>query len=123
MTVEEARKLLTDAGLFYGDDDPEEPDPKLNQTLNMNDVWGWAMACGEYVADEELVAVAELFYCYGWCGVLYWMSEKHNGMQSEFVDNNRFIEFVRQEERIKKELPGSTERAYGKRQYTIGVSP
>ena len=56
----------------------------------------------EYVSDEELPKVANLFWNYGWCGILYWASKKNNGMKSEFFDNNRFIEFVENEEKIMK---------------------
>lgn len=124
MTIDDARKLLETAGVFYGPDDElaDYQSKRFAQMLNMNDVWGWATADGEYVEDEELPEVARLFWDYGWCGILYWVSEKRGHMKSEFEDNNRFIEFVRNEEAIKKEIPGSSERAYAKRSYTIGAT-
>jgi len=113
-----ARDLLQMAGLFFelDEDDP----PELDQMLNMNDVWAWACADGEEVPDDELPRLATLFYRYGWCGVLYWVSERNENMRSEFCDNNRHIDFVRHEEAIRKEFPNSNKRAYAKRTYTIG---
>jgi hypothetical protein len=67
-----------------------------------------------------LPEVARLFWNYGWCGILYWMSERHDQMKSEFHDINRFVEFVRREEDIRKEVPDSSERAYVKREYVLG---
>ena len=104
-SVEQARELLGKAGLFFDaddGDDTEESRQKMAQTLNMNDVWGWACADGKYVPDDKLPELAALFYRYGWAGVLYWVSEQSGGMRSEFHDNNRFIDFVRHEERLKK---------------------
>lgn len=121
MTTEEARALLKAADVFFSDDEGDEPE--LNQTLNMNDTWAWACADGEYVPDEELVRVATLFLRYGMCGLYYWVSERHNGMRSEFCDINRFIDFVRHEEAIYQEFPTSSARAYAKRTYTIGGQP
>jgi len=116
LTIDQARKLLDAAGVFF---EPDEDEPEFKQMLNLNDVWAWACADGEHVADEELPAVAELFYRYGWCGILYWVAEK-NGCKSEFKDNNRFIEFVRHEERIRKEVPDSNRRAYFAASYAVG---
>lgn len=115
--IESARKLLNTANVFFENDDDE---PELSQTLNMNDVWAWGLAGGEYVPDEKLPEVAKLFWRYGWAGILYWASEQNDGMRSEFYDNNRFIEFVRNEERIKNQFPNSSERAYKEVKYTIG---
>ena len=117
MNIGDARTLLEAAGVFFDNDDL---DPRYHQMLNMNDVWGWATADGEYVEDEELPEVARLFCEYGWCGLLYWVSQKRGGIVSEFADVNRFIEFVRNEEAILKEEPDLNKRAYLKRQYTIG---
>lgn len=96
----------------------DEDTPGL--VLNMNDTWCWASAWGEEVPDEKAKELAELIWWYGHAGVLYWVSEQHGQMRSEFEDNNRAIDFVRQEEKIKKEVPDSTKRAYAKRSYTIG---
>jgi len=118
-TADQARKLLTIADVFFPIDDDD--DPKFAQTINMNDVWGWAIADCEYVPDESLPEVASLFFRYGWAGILYWVSERHNGMKSEFHDINRFIGFVRNEERIRAEFPDSSRRAYAKQTYTLGA--
>jgi hypothetical protein len=111
------------ADVFYGFDptDEDENDPAVyDNVLNMNDVWGWALAWGEKVPDDKLVEVADLFWHYGWPGLLYWMSERHDKMRSEFHDNNRAIDFVRNEERIRTAFPDSSARAYHKETYTIG---
>jgi hypothetical protein len=123
MNTEKARQMLRAAGVFYFDEESElleDEGPKWLQTLNMNDTWGWALADCEYVSDEELSEVGDLFFKYGWCGILYWVSEKRGGMKSEFADINRFIEFVRNEENIIKEIPSSSKRAYIAMVYTIG---
>lgn len=121
--VEEARELLQKADVFFDvdDDDLNGRDPQWKQALNMNDVWGWACADVEFVTDEQLPQVAELFWRYGWCGILYWVSEQNDKCKSAFHDVNRQIEFVRNEEVIRAEIPGSSERAYTKRTYTIGA--
>lgn len=111
-----ARLHLKYAGLVYGKYDDC---PNGDQVLNMNDTWGWATAWGETIPDEELVEVARLVHQYGYCGALYWVSERHNHLRSEFEDINRFVEFVRQEEAIIKEQPDWNRRAYLKRSYTI----
>ena len=119
MNKEKAFKLLDEAGLFYGYDPKYDDDPKTAQELNMNDVWGWATAWGQYVTDEELPEVAELFWKYGWCGILYWMSQKHNGMRSEFYHYNRMIDFVEHEEHLSKKYPDESTLAYHKTSYKI----
>ncbi len=119
MTNNDTLTLLKAMDIVFEKDDEVE---HYAQTLNMNDVWGWAIACGEYIPDEELPRVGDLLHTYGWCGALYWMSERHQQMRSEFEDINRFVEFVRHEEAIKKEMPGSSARAYAKRSYTIGAA-
>ncbi len=122
MTIEEARKLLEAANVFYYNESEKECAdswPEESQILNQNDVWGWAMSWGEKIQDEELPEVAMLFSNYGWCGLLYWTSEKHNQMRSEFEDNNRYIDFVRNEERIRKEVPDHNKRAYHKESYIL----
>ena len=118
MTKDEARELLDKAGLFF-DYDPEDDDPSFAQMLNMNDVWGWACADGEDVPDEELPELGHLFYSYGWCGVLYWVSQRNDHMKSEFYHYNRMIEFVEHEEQIKSKYPSESTRAYHKTSYKI----
>jgi len=124
-TIESARALLYAADVFYdslGDDhDPSEDGER--QTLNMNDVWGWALAWGEHVPDDKLAEVADLFWRYGWGGLLYWMSCRHDNMRSEFHDNNRAIDFVRNEERIRAAHPGSSALAYHQESYVLGSPP
>lgn len=121
-TPESAKAFLNAADVFYDidEDDSEESGPEYQNVLNMNDVWAWALAWGEKVPDDKLVEVAELFWYYGWSGLLYWMSCRHENMRSEFHDNNRAIEFVRNEERIKAAYPDSNARAYHKEAYTVG---
>jgi len=105
----DARSLLEKAGVFI---EPDDDGPDTSQVLNMSDVWAWGCADGEEVPDEELPRVAELFFRYGWCGILYWASERRGGVVSEFCDNNRFVEFVRAEEKLREEVPDDTKRAY-----------
>lgn len=114
--VRKAFAMLEAADLFFEPDD-ESPFP---HTLNLNDVWSWASADGEDVPDECAVELRDLFYRYGWCGVLYWYSERHNKCRSEFQDVNRFIDFVRHEEELRKREPSSSKRAYQKITYTLG---
>lgn len=142
-TIEGARKLLEDAGVFFYNNLESETqainaytDPfwteerkkemleeiaECQQTLNMNDTWGWACADGEKVPNEKLPEVAELFWRYGWAGILYWVSEQREQMRSEFHDNNRMIDFVRHEEALRKSEPNSSKRAYAKLKYMLGV--
>jgi hypothetical protein len=137
LEIEEARTQLEMAGVFYHtrkdlaearagewgewvtEDYLKEMENEL-QELNMNDVWGWALAYGVKVADEDLPELARLYHAYGYCGVLYWVAEKDGWERSEFNDITRYVEFVRNEEAIKKELPGSNARAYAKRGYVLG---
>lgn len=120
-TIDSARELLTKAGIFFGCDDPDD-DPKYAQMINLNDAFYWACSDAEYVEDSELPRLAELFFRYGNAGVNYWvLIEKRGGEKPEFVDVQRQVEFVTQEEAIRKEEPSSSKRAYLKRQYTIGM--
>lgn len=124
MTEEKARALLRLAGVFFYDDESEldeDDSPEMLQMLNLNDTFGWACADGECVPNDELPRLGQLFWKYGYCGILYWVSERRHGMTSEFADINRFIEFVRAEEAICEEEPSSNKRAYLKRQYMLGA--
>lgn len=116
--IESAREFLNNVGVFFDVEDDDEP--RLKQTLNMNDTWAWACADGEYVPDEKLPEVAALFWRYGWAGILYWVSKQNNWCRSEFYDNNRFIDFVKHEEDLIREIPDLDKRAYKKISYTIG---
>ena len=119
-TIDSARELLTKASIFIGCDDPED-NPKYAQTINLNDAFYWACSDAEYVEDSRLPRLAELFWRYGNAGVMYWVAvEMRGGVQPEFVDVQRHIEFVTHEESICKEEPLASKRAYLKRQYTIG---
>lgn len=110
-TTESARELLTKADVFFSE---------WGQTLNMNDVWAWASADAECVPDDELPQLAELFWRYGFCGILFWVSKRRNNMQSEFHDINRFVDFVRHEEEIREKFPDPSKRAYIKQEYNLG---
>lgn len=119
-TQQSALALLRAADVFYWNEhDPE--DPQTDRMLNMNDTWAWATAFGEYVPDECLVEVAELFCQYGRCGLLYWVSERNGKMRSEFHDVNRCVEFVRYEEEFKQFTPTSSMQAYTPYSYTLGL--
>ena len=106
-TIDEAKNLLTQAGVFF--DCVEEDDPIFKQMINLNDVWGWACADGEVVSEEDLPELAELFFRYGYCGVLWWVSKKRNNCRSEFEDINRFLDFVANEEAIRADRQGRRE--------------
>lgn len=127
-TIETAGKFLRNAELFDFEDEDEEDEwaNKWHQTLNLSDTFAWACADAQFVEDVELPELARLFYDYGYCGVLYWVSEKRkneNGpMMSEFHDINRHIQFVRIEEELRNAEPYSTKRAFKKVEYTIGVT-
>jgi hypothetical protein len=121
-TVESAKKLLEAADVFFGCTDTDD-DVRDAQTLNLNDAFYWACSDGEYVQDSELPRLADLFFNYGWAGIMYWvLVEKRNGEVPEFVDVRRQVEFVKNEEAIRVEEPSSSRRAYLKRQYTIGAT-
>ena len=111
-----AREILEAADVFYGD----FGDGDDTQTLNQNDVWGWALSWGQHVPDDQLPVVAELFCRYGNGGILYWVSRQNDNMRSEFHDVNRHIEFVATEEAIRAKTTKDSKRAYEKITYTIG---
>lgn len=117
MTLGEAKAFLIANDLVYG---PDDEVPEYAQTLNMSDTWAWGTAWGEYIPDDQILIVVSLIKQYGWPGALYWMSERHDHMRSEFADINRFVEFVRHEEALKAKYPNSSERAYVKYSYTLG---
>ena len=121
MSIEEARALLSAANIFFGGEFPQE--------INLNDAFFWACSDGEPVSDEELPELAELFYRYGIAGIDYWVVTKRGKTEPgwlkpnpvEFLDVNRRIEFVRHEEKLRKEIPSSSKRAYTKLKYTLGA--
>lgn len=98
MTPQEAYKLLKAADVFF-DPDPEDDFPDC--VINLNDVFGHAVADGEEVDEEELPELADLFERYGWCGIYYWVSQKRGGARSESAGVNRKIDFVAQEETLR----------------------
>lgn len=100
MTKEHVLALLLAAGLLC---DPDDDDPDAAQTLRLNDVWAWGTSDAAYIPDEEVPKVGHLFVLYGWCGILYWVSEQHGKMRSQLGGINRSIDFVRMEERIRQE--------------------
>jgi hypothetical protein len=111
MSIQGDKDLLTASGMCFNEE---------QICLNMNDVWMWGCSDGEDVPDEDVAEVARLFRSYGFCGLLYWVSERRELEKSEFHDNNRFIEFVRHEEELRKQEPRSSKRAYMKISYTLG---
>lgn len=116
-TKDQALELLTKANMFFGED---EPGDGFEQMLNMSDTWMWGCADGEPVADEELPEVAELFWMYGYCGVLYWVAKKRGYEGSEFHDITRFVQFVKHEEELRALVPDSSKRAYTTLVYELG---
>ena len=115
-TIEEAKQAIRPYCYPLGED--------INcLVLNMNDTWGWAMAWGEEVPDDKVGEIADLIWLYGYAGALYWVSERHGQMRSEFEDINRCVDFVRHEEKLRKDEPNSSKRAYKKLVYTLGQSP
>jgi hypothetical protein len=91
-------------------------------SLNMNDTWAWACSDIPEVPADQIAEAARLFRAYGFAGLMYWYTLQPDGpKRSEFHDNNRAIEFVRNEERIRRETPESSKRAYRKVTYTLGA--
>jgi hypothetical protein len=104
-TIEVAREFLRCAQAFVcnsPDELDDDDSPDFLQTLDMSDTWAWACADGEMVPDDKLPEVAQLCSEYGYCGLLYWVSEQRNQCRSEFADINRCVEFVRREEAIRR---------------------
>jgi len=120
MTIAEARSLLEAAGVFYGGD--EDDGIKWAQTINLNDALAWACSECQEVADEELPRVGELFFNYGWYGILYWVTKEKTQSGTQFENVKRAIEFVENEERILKEQPSYSSYLFHKTQYTIGAT-
>src|SRR3990172_7233381 len=115
-TFAKGRELLAAGGLFFDQDYGV-----LVQCLNLNDTFYWACADGEEIPDSEIQKVAELFYRWGWCGVLYWVWKRRGGdFTVEFQDIHRFIEFVTNEESIREKEPSDSKRAYFKYSYIVG---
>lgn len=119
--IEAADCLAEGLALLRAADVLWEKDDEHNERLIIfNDVWCWGSADCEALPDAEVPRVAELFKRYGWCGLLYWCSEKRGGCRSEFKDNNRFIDFVKAEEALVASVPDSNKRAYTRLTYQLG---
>jgi len=114
MSKDESWALIKAMPDYYSD--PKESDKHM---IIMSDVWGWACADGIEVTDNNVERIAELYNRYGFGGLLYFQSDERGW--SEFHDNNRFLEFVKYEEKIREEIPDSNKRAYHKETYTIGA--
>lgn len=123
MTPEQKRAFntLTMCGVFFDVEDDEDTPlaPKWGQTLNLNDTFSYACADGEFVSDDQMVRVEDLYSRYGLCGIYYWVSEQRGQCKSEFAGINRMIDFVREEEKIRS-AHGSLNAAFTVRSYTIG---
>ena len=117
MNIERAKTLITASGMCFDEDFDDEVKPF---TINLNDAFWWACGDAETIPEESLIEVADLFFQYGICGVYYWVLKRRGIDTVEFADINRFVEFVRNEERIKAEVPSDSARAYYKAAYTIG---
>lgn len=85
----------------------------------MNDVWGWATSDCFRVNDENVGELSRLYGAYGRAGFFYYQADVLDEYKdSEFEDVSRALNFVRQEERIRKEYPKAY---YAKCSYTLGV--
>ena len=111
---DDVRCLLASGLAFWSDD-------KLS--LNMNDTWAWACSDLPEVPEDQLSEAARLFRAYGFAGLMYWYTLQPDGpKRSEFHDNNRAIDFVSHEERIRRETPESSKRAYRRVEYVLGAA-
>ena len=121
---ESALAFLKAGRAFFDIDEDEPQELELNQCLNMNDTFAWALAYGPRVPDECLIEVADLFLRYGNCGLCYWCTihpdPEERILASEFEDVQRGIEFVRYEEELRRSMPESNKRAYHKLVYKLG---
>ena len=114
--IDDDLRLLLASGCAFGR-------PGGGVTLNMNDTWAWACSDLPEVPADQVGQVARLFRKYGFAGLMYWYTLQPDGpKRSAFHDNNRAIEFVSNEERIRRETPESSKRAYRQVTYTIGAA-
>ena len=114
MEAEEAWALLKACPLYRHD-----PEDSPHHYIIMSDVWAWALGDAIKLTDENVVRVAELYDRYGFCGLLYHEIERGRYTCSEFTDYNRMIQFVENEERIRREVTDLNRRGYHKAEYTI----
>lgn len=110
--------FLKSTGIFFGRD--EDEDEKWDRMINLNDVWGWASSDGFEVPMDQMPELERLYHAYGWCGVLYFVSERQGGRRSEFHHYNRMIEFARNEEAIRSVHQRHSDYAYDRKSYTVG---
>lgn len=121
-----AFNFLKEAGLFFGVDEYLDADltleerDKWERMLNLNDTFGWGCADCQLVEMVDMPELKRLFFNYGWCGILYWVSELRGGIRSEFRHYNRMIEFVKSEEGVRKSYSSEAQYAYGKVSYVVG---
>ncbi len=123
MDKESVLKLLWAADVTYDDPDTLYPDddPKNLQTLNMNDVFGWALAWEEYIPDHDLATVGNLYFMYGLAGLYFWVSQRNDEMRSRFEHINRAIDFVLYEESLRIGLKRDyCKIAFFPHSYTLG---
>ena len=97
-----ALKLLRESGIFYNDNISEldaGDDPQSIRLINLNDTFWWGTAYCQFLPDDKIEELSNLFFKYGWCGVLYWCS-KQEEIKPEFENVIRSIQFVENEELI-----------------------
>lgn len=114
---QDAFEFLKTTGIFFGRDDDQEE--KWDRMINMNDVWGWACSDCHEVPMDQMPELLRLYNAYGWCGVLYFVSEREGGHGSEFCHYNRMICFVRSEEKIRASHDRSSAYAYDNQSYEV----
>lgn len=94
-------------------------DPVLLRSLLMSDVFGWALGMAEVIPADQLDEVARLFKEYGFCGLVYWVSQRNGEMRSEFPAMNRKIDYVAHEEAARLAAKDTTDWAYKKVSYLV----
>ena len=98
LSIDDAREILFEADVLH-----EISSGSSNRLLlKIKDSWRSNSVVNEYVRDEDLQELARLFWRYGWAGILYFVSEKNNGIESDLKDNNKAIQTVRHLEDLKK---------------------
>jgi hypothetical protein len=117
----EQLKLLIDVGAIHELDD--EDDDTSGYLLNLNDTWHWACGDCEEIEPEEVAEIYRLFTHYGYYGAYYWAWLKRDKQYTDFLDNNRGIDFVRHEEELVRQVPGSSKRALTDLNYCLGKTP
>lgn len=123
LSSDDAVSKLYAAGVFFGESPAEDAEDfaGFERCLNLNDAMHWATADCERVSYEEAPEVWDLFFRYGWCGILYWVCKKRDETSS-FEDVRRMVQFVKAEEKLRREVPSSSARAFRKLTYCLGGS-